>query len=152
SFSDVKQAMEQELMKEKKAKLLKAQLAQAGKSVSDIVAKSGNTIQATVADVSFSGGSGGELESEPEVIGAIFGGLKDGASTLPIVGNNGVYVIQINKTSKNPLSANYKTEKENLNKENQVAVDYRAIQGLRKLADIKDRRALVNLNLYKKED
>ncbi|MFM7472422.1 MAG: peptidylprolyl isomerase, partial [Crocinitomicaceae bacterium] len=152
SFSDVKQAMEQELMKEKKAKLLKAQLAQAGKSVSDIVAKSGNTVQATVADVSFSGGSGGELESEPEVIGAIFGGLKDGASTLPIVGNNGVYIIQVNKTSKNPVAANYKTEKENLNKENQVAVDYRAIQGLRKLADIKDRRALVNLNLYKKED
>lgn len=152
SFSDVKQAMEQELMKEKKAKLLKAQLAQAGKSVSDIVAKSGNTVQATVADVSFGGGSGGELDNEPEVIGAIFGGLKDGASTLPIVGNNGVYVIQVNKTSKNPVAANYKTEKENLIKENQVAVDYRAIQGLRKLADIKDRRALVNLNLYKKED
>lgn len=152
SFSDVKQAMEQELMKEKKAKLLKVQLAQAGKSVSDIVAKSGNTVQAMVADVSFSGGSGGELDNEPDVIGAIFGGLKDGASTLPIVGNNGVYVVQLNKTSKNPVAANYKTEKENLIKENQVAVDYRAIQGLRKLADIKDRRALVNLNLYKKED
>jgi peptidyl-prolyl cis-trans isomerase D len=151
AFTDVKQAMEAELIKEKKTKLLKAQLAQSGKSVSEIVTKSGNTIQATVSDVSFSGGSGGELDNEPEIIGAIFGGLKDGASTLPIAGNNGVYVVQLNKTSKNPVAANYKTEKENLIRENQVAVDYRAIQGLRKLADIKDRRALVNLKLYKKD-
>ena len=150
TFSDVKQAMEMELIKEKKAKLLKAEFARMGNSVSNIVSKN-NMIQPVITDVSFSGGSGGELDSEPEIIGAIFGGLKDGASTLPIVGNNGIYVVQLNKTSKNPVAANYKTEKENLIRENQVAIDYRAIQGLRKLADIKDRRALVNLNLYKKD-
>ncbi|MBM3455787.1 MAG: hypothetical protein FJX80_11655, partial [Bacteroidetes bacterium] len=112
-FSDVKQPMEFELMKEKKAKLLKAQFAQSGKSVSEIVAKSGNTIQATVVDILFSGGSGSELDNEPEIVGAVFSGLKDGASTLPLAGNNGVYVVQVNKTSKNNLiGINYKTEKE----------------------------------------
>lgn len=151
AYVDVKQTMETELIKEKKAKLLKAQLAQSGKTVSEIVTKSGNALLATVADVSFSGGTGGALDSEPEVVGAIFGGLKDGASTLPIVGNNGVYMVQLNKTSKNPIAANYKSEKENLIRENQVAIDYRAIQGLRKLSDIKDRRALVDLKLYKND-
>jgi len=85
-------------------------------------------------------------------VGAVFSGLKDGASTLPLAGNNGVYVVQVNKTSKNNLiGINYKTEKETLVKENQIAIDYRAIQGLRKLADVKDNRTLVNLKLYKKD-
>ena len=51
---------------------------------------------------------------EPEVVGALFSGLKDGARSLPLKGKSGVYVVQIEQTTKAPAAANYMVEKDQL--------------------------------------
>ena len=58
---------------------------------------------------------GNSIPDEPDIIGAIFGALKDGKMTKPLKGKQGVYVVRIDKTIK-PIVAdkNYLTERNQL--------------------------------------
>jgi hypothetical protein len=96
TFGEVKMAMRQKLIDDKKAAKLIAEMAK----FKDILSytKANNT-KADTLEISFA--NGGNLMGEPELWGYLFSGkLKAGQTSAPIKGLNGVYMIQINANAK----------------------------------------------------
>jgi hypothetical protein len=111
NFEDVEAQMKNDLIKEKKAERIKAEMTKF-KDLNTLA--SGMSLQVMNAEVNFSAGQINGVGPEPKVIGALFSGLKDGQRTMPLVGDIGVYVIRIDKTTKAPATANYETERKQL--------------------------------------
>jgi peptidyl-prolyl cis-trans isomerase D len=84
---------------------------------------------------------------EPEVVGALFSGLKDGQRTLPLKGKMGVYVIRIDKTTKAPTAANYNVEKDQLFASVKGSLQGQVISALKKKADVIDNRRLLKAGI-----
>ena len=66
---------------------------------------------------------------------------------MPLKGKTGVYVIQIDKTTKAPTAANYKIEREQMYTALKGSVQGQALGALRKKADIVDNRKLNELRI-----
>ncbi len=111
NLEDVEAQMKNDLIKEKKADRIKAEMAKF-KDLNALAAGLG--MQVLNAEVNFSAGQINGVGPEPTVIGALFSGLKDGQRTMPLVGDLGVYVIRIDKTTKAPATANYENERKQL--------------------------------------
>lgn len=144
TFEDAYLRMKTDAIKEKKATRFKKQIG----SIRNlkVLAKKGNTIVNT-ADVTFANPSIASSGYEPEVIGAIFSGLKDGKTTLPLVGENGVYVIQLVKTTKAPTAANYDQEKTTLLNQYRGSIPQLARIALQKKLEVKDNRKLLEAGI-----
>jgi peptidyl-prolyl cis-trans isomerase D len=84
---------------------------------------------------------------EPEVIGALYTGLKDGQRTLPLKGKMGVYVIRIDKTTKAPAVANYNAERDQLLSTLKSGVQGQALAGLKKKAEVMDNRRFLKAGI-----
>jgi len=84
---------------------------------------------------------------EPEIVGAIFSGLKDGQITVPLIGKNGVYVAQVEKTVKAPEAANYMVEKNQLLSTARNNVQGATRKALAKQADVVDNRRFYETNV-----
>lgn len=111
-FNDVRGLVEREYLKQKKYERLAGKLK--GKSLETLTESGEVALQN--AEVVFANTSIGQfVQDEPEVIGALFGALKDGKLTKPIKGKDGVYVVRIDKTVK-PTSTpkDFKTEKDQM--------------------------------------
>ncbi len=137
NFVDVEPAITRDYIKEQKAKRLKAQMLEAN-SLKDLESKLNLTIQK--AEVTFANPQLTGAGFEPAITGAIFSGLKDGERSLPLEGNTGVFVVQLEKTTKAPAVADYNAEKDKLQGELVQNVQNSAIRGLTKLADVIDNR------------
>ena len=111
NLEDVEAQMKIDLIKEKKAERIKAEMVKY-KDLNTLA--SGIGAQVMNAEVNFSAGQINGVGPEPTVIGALFSGLKDGQRTMPLVGDLGVYVIRIDKTAKAPATANYENERKQL--------------------------------------
>lgn len=111
TFENIETILRADYIKDEKAKKLMARMA-GEKNLDKLAAKVGVPNQK--ADVTFANPqiTGGGYD--PEVVGALFSGLKDGSTTLPIVGKTGVYVVKILKTTKAPATTNYKVEQEQM--------------------------------------
>lgn len=144
NFEDVKLAVERDYMQDQKALRLKGKMNKAS-SLKDLASKLNKTIEK--ADITFASPQipGGGFE--PEVVGALFSGLKDGERTLPLKGNSGVYVVQIEKTTKAPAAANYQVERDALQTELERNVQTSATKALTKLADVIDNRRFFEYNI-----
>jgi peptidyl-prolyl cis-trans isomerase D len=144
SFEDAYVQMKGELIKEKKAARIKAKIGSARNL--NVVAKrlrtSVNQSDVTFANPNIQGGG-----VEYEIVGSLFSGLKDGKTTIPLVGTNGVYVIKLNKTVKAPAAANYDAERTQLLAQlrGNAASDIR--RGLQKKYKVIDNRRLAELGL-----
>ena len=136
TFEEIKKQLEVELIKEEKAKRFTAQMV---KKSLDECAKKGNT-QIMKAEVTFANSQIAGSGNEPEIVGAIFSGLKDGARSIPLKGESGVYVIRIDKTTKAPATANYTIEQTQLLASLKGSVAGQARQALLKKADVVDNR------------
>lgn len=79
---------------------------------------------------------------EPQIIGAAFSGLKDGETTVPIKGTNGVFVLKVDQTTPAPETTDYSSEKEQLETQNKSTLKNQYSQALVKSANIYDNRAL----------
>ena len=66
--------------------------------------------------------------------------MKDGAKTLPLQGEQGVYMIRINKTVKAPATANYDVEKQQLLSSARGRMQNEIKQALIKKAEVVDNR------------
>ena len=84
---------------------------------------------------------------EPEIVGALFSGLKDGQITVPLIGKSGVYVAQIEKTVKAPQAANYLVEQDKLLKAARNSIQGAARKALAKQADVVDNRRFFENNI-----
>ena len=144
-YEHIKVKMEGDLLIEKKAKKLINQMIKYKTMLA--LAKASNTTIMN-AEISFSNPqiTGGGYE--PEIIGALFASvIKDKKRTLPLKGKTGVYVIQIDKTTKAPIAANYKIELEQMYTALKGSVQGQALGALRKKADIVDNRKLNELRI-----
>jgi len=105
----------------------------------DECAKKGNT-QIMKAEVTFANPQIAGSGNEPEVVGAIFSGLKNGARSIPLKGESGVYVVRIDKTTKAPATANYTIEREQMLAGLKGNLSGQARGALMKKADVVDNR------------
>jgi peptidyl-prolyl cis-trans isomerase D len=144
SFEDAYLTMRAEAIKEKKANKFLAQIGSTRNL--EQLAKKGNTTvnsaEITFANPSIQGGG-----YEPEVIGSLFSGLKDGQTTKPLVGNTGVYVVRINKTKKAPAAQNYDSDRMQMIAQARGGLQSSIRSALQKKAEVYDNRELSRLNI-----
>jgi len=136
TFEEIEKQILAELIKEEKVKRFTAQMVT--KSL-DECAKKGNT-QVVKAEVTFANPQIAGSGNEPEVVGSIFSGLKNGARSIPLKGESGVYVIRLDKTTKAPSTTNYTVEREQMLANTKGNVVGQARGALLKNADVIDNR------------
>jgi peptidyl-prolyl cis-trans isomerase D len=108
AYESVMETMKMDLIKEKKAKRFIA-LLNGDKNIESLAKKV--NAEVVKAEVNFGSSQIRNVGFEPEIIGAAFSGLKDGQTTIPLKGRNGVYVVRIDKTVKAPATTDYTAEK-----------------------------------------
>ncbi len=143
-FIDVEESMRAEVLKIKKAERFIKQMN--GIKNLDLLAKKGKTIvnksEVVFANPQIQGGG-----YEPEIVGSLFSGLKDGQTTLPLKGEQGVYVIRLNKTTKAPATNNYTMEATQLLSGVKGSMQNEAKMALIKLSEVKDNRRFASLGI-----
>lgn len=146
NFEDVEERMKFEVMKEIKAKRIVNMMLNE-KSLEALARKLNSTVNK--GEVTFANPQIPGAGIEAEVVGSLFSGLKNGQKTIPLVGEQGVYVIQITKTIKAPTAANYNNERDQLlsNARSQMQGGIRS--AFMKLADVKDNRVFSQLGIIR---
>lgn len=144
NLEDVYVKMRIEAIKEKKANQFKNKI---GKERNlDKIAKR-LKVEVMSADVTFANPSIQGGGSEPEVVGSLFSGVKDKATTLPLVGKNGVYVIKVNKTTKAPAAKNYDIERQQMLAQLKGQAIGLSRQALMKKLEVTDNRRLQEVGI-----
>lgn len=125
------------LIKEKKAEMLKNKIS--GTSL-DEIAKSQSQVVKTASALNMKTPTISGAGTEPKVVGAAFA-LESGQVSEPVVGNNGVYVVEV--TKKTPASGldTYMSYAAQESKTKANAVNSRVFNALKEAADIEDKRA-----------
>lgn len=144
TFEDSYQQMRVEALKDKKAKKFQAQIG-SSRNLNALAKKFNTTVlnaEVTFGNPSIQGGG-----YEPEIVGALFSGLKDGQTTIPLVGNAGVYVVRLNKTIKAPTAANYTAEQAQLLQQAKGSFQNDAKRALQKKAKVYDNRRLQEVGI-----
>ena len=126
-----------EIRKEKKAKMIREKIT--GTTVDDI-ASNNNQSPRTAAAVTIKNTTLSGAGVEPKVVGAAFG-LAEGATSKPIDGDKGVYVVNVTKITEATKLDNYTSVINRLNAERKSAVQNKVYQALEKAAEIEDNRA-----------
>ncbi len=137
SVKDASAAVKTILIKEKKAEMLKSKIS--AKSVEDIaknqaqVVKTASALNMKTPTISGAG-------TEPKVIGTAFA-LEVGGVSNPVVGNNGVYVVEV--TKKTPASGldTYISYAAQASKTQANLVNSKVFEALKEAAEIEDNRA-----------
>ena len=144
NFEDIEKVMRRDLIEEKKAQRLTNQLLK--DKTLDAMAKRGNTT-VMKAEVTFGNPQITGAGFEPEVIGALFSNLKDGAKTIPLKGKMGVYVIRIDKTVKAPSASNYNAEKDQMLATLRGGLQNQALSAIKKSAEVVDNRRFLKIGI-----
>lgn len=139
TIESVKEELETNVKKDKKAEQLITKLSPASSatSIDDAASKTGLQIQ--VADnISFSSFSLPGVGVEPDVIVNALE-VEKGKLSKPIKGANGIFVLSV--TDKIPATElNEVSEKDRLTQTTQSKVDYQAFEALKKAANVVDKR------------
>lgn len=105
---NMKNAIEYEVMNEKKAEILKSRIK--GSSLKEIA----SSLEAEVKTSNNTTLSGANIEgigNEPAVVGTVFG-LKENATSSPVVGNTGVFVVKLTAKNEATLPENFDQQKQ----------------------------------------
>ena len=125
------------IRKEKKAEMIKAQLS--GSTLEEIATGQGQTVQTALA-INMKSPTISGIGSEPMVVGSAFG-LAEGVTSNPIVGERGIYVIQVTASNPGAGLPNYQAAANRLGNARSGLVATAIIDALKKAADIEDNRA-----------
>ncbi|MBW1295476.1 peptidylprolyl isomerase [Aquimarina litoralis] len=125
------------LIKEKKAEMLKKKIS--GSTLDDIAKNQSQTVK-TASALNMKTPTISGAGTEPKVVGAAFA-LESGQISGPVVGNNGVYVVEV--TKKTPASGldTYMSYSVQESKTQANAVNSRVFNALKEAAEIEDKRA-----------
>ena len=135
----VKEEVTTKLKKEKKAQKFTEEFKSAGTSdISSLASKLKLRID-TASNVLFSGFSLGNFGREDAVLGAMMS-LKQNSISKPVKGEQGVYVITVDKVNEKPVK-DFKATQKNLTASISSRVDYEVYNALRKMANIEDHKA-----------
>lgn len=139
-LDQVKSDVEYLVKREKKGEILgkKMQESLAGVSSIDQLAQKLGTQPAQAADIAFSSYIVPNVGIEPALIAAATS-VKPNVISKPVIGNNGVYVIQQTGKIVDPAFS-IESEKVRLSSTNGQRAVYQSYEALRKAADIKDTR------------
>lgn len=144
TFEDAQIAIKRDYIEDQKAKRLTSQMVGA-KSLKELSTKL--KVEVQKAEVTFANPQITGAGYEPEVVGALFSGIKDGGRTLPLKGKSGVYVVQIEQTTKAPAAANYMVEKDQLLSAAKSSAQGNARKALVKQAEVIDNRRFFENNI-----
>jgi peptidyl-prolyl cis-trans isomerase D len=138
---NMKNAIEYEVMNEKKAEILKARmngtsLEEIAKAVKVEISTSNNS---TLATSNIEG-----IGSEPAVVGTVFG-LEDKATSTPVSGNSGVFVVRLTTKNIAPLPENFDQQKQGGLSQLRGNAKNRANSALVRTSGMKDNREKVNV-------
>ncbi|NRA91992.1 MAG: peptidyl-prolyl cis-trans isomerase, partial [Psychroserpens sp.] len=78
--------------------------------------------------------------AEPKVVGAAFG-IGEGETSKPIVGNKGVYLVEVTKVNEVTPLDNYQAIANRLSTTRTTAAQTKVYNALKETADIEDNRA-----------
>lgn len=137
SFESVREEIEPLVFNEKKAEIIKSRI-----STQDLssIASSFSTQVDTVPRVTFNSRFVANMGNEPEVLATVFN-LSPNSVSEPIVGNTGVFVVQLaNKTAAGAPS-NIPTIRRQTSQTTQSQIAGSLIQAMKKNANIKDMRS-----------
>lgn len=79
---------------------------------------------------------------EPILIGVAFSGLIDGQRSVPVKGNNGVFVLRVDNTVEAPETTDFSTEQTQLKSQYRSTLTQRYKNALQESADVVDNRKL----------
>ncbi|WP_108867439.1 peptidylprolyl isomerase [Aquimarina aquimarini] len=137
SVEDASATVKPILIKEKKAEQLKNKIS--GSTLDAIAQGQGQTVKVSSAlnmKTPTISGAG----NEPKVVGAAFA-LEVGKVSAPIVGNNGVYVIEVTKKTPAGKLDNYMSYALRMSKAQAGTVDAKVFEALKGAAEIEDKRS-----------
>jgi peptidyl-prolyl cis-trans isomerase D len=146
TFDDVKDQMKKELIDEKKFQRLSNQLS-VDKTLEDMARRA--NVQIVKAEVTFKNPQIPNVSYEPEVIGSIFSGVKDGQRTKAIKGKMGIFVVRVDSTKKAPVTTTFKVEKDQLMTALKGQAQGQVMAALRKKADVIDNRNFNRLGIIR---
>ncbi len=126
-----------EIRKEKKAKLIREKIK--ATTLTDISKNQGQSVR-TASAVTMNNTTLSGAGVEPKVVGAAFG-LAEGATSKPIDGTKGVYVIEVTKVNEATPLENYNSVMNRLNATRKNTVQGKVYQALQEAAEIEDNRA-----------
>lgn len=127
-----------------KGRQIKAKLASMGGDLASMVAGYGEgATSGTAPGLTFASGAVPGLGNEPKVVGRALG-MTQGQTSEPIIGNNGVYVIKVDKITEAPdLQENdINIRRQAMLQTKQGQVYQTLTNGMREVANIKDTRYL----------
>lgn len=139
TFLDVENSMKRDLIEEKKAALLTTQMLE-DKSLKALAKRTKKEV--VKAEISFENPIIEGAGYEPELVGILFSGMKNGQFTKPLKGKMGIYVVQIEKSIKIDVSAN--------NKDEMLAdldIDSQLLAAMKKKAEIIDNRRFLKAGI-----
>jgi len=125
------------LIKEKKAEILKNKIS--GSSLEDIAKNQSLTVK-TASALNMKNPTIGGAGTEPKVVGAAFA-LESGKISEPIVGNNGLYIVEVTKKTPADGLDTYMSYAAQESKAKANAVNSRVFNALKEAAEIEDKRA-----------
>lgn len=134
----VKARVGAEVFKQKKAELIKADMAGAS-DLNSLASKLGKTVE-TATGVTFGSYSIPGIGGERKLLGKAFGMAQDQVSE-PIADNKGVYVIRIDNVTESTGMANVAMAKMQIDRGKESRVDYEAYNAIQGASDISDNRS-----------
>lgn len=142
NYYDVKAAVKSDYIQDVKAKRLMSRMR--GKSVKELANDRGT--RSNTAEITFAS-SNIENNYEPEIVGSLYTGLKDGKMTQPLKGNSGVYVITVNKTTKAKANTNYDIDKKSMVAAKRARLSNDVTKALLDKADVVDNRKFYDIGV-----
>jgi peptidyl-prolyl cis-trans isomerase D len=138
SFQGVEARMRAEVRKQKQAEYLMDQMVNK-KDLQALATELGAQFQSE--GLTF-GASNVAVGREPIIIGTAFSGLRDGETSIPVKGSNGVFVLRVDSSVDAPETTDFSTELNQLNSQMVSAYMSRYRNALVNGADVVDNRKL----------
>ncbi|MGB0403196.1 MAG: peptidylprolyl isomerase [Salibacteraceae bacterium] len=135
-FEEAKDRLEEEVKKEKKAEFILAKIGST-KGIEAIAKGLGKSVQ-TTSDVSFANFSIPQIGPESKVLGIAYG-LNEGEESEVIKGDNGIYVIRVDRIA-NSDAGNLDLTKNQIARSIGTRVDYEVFEALRERGNVEDNR------------
>ncbi|MCI5055898.1 MAG: peptidylprolyl isomerase [Flavobacteriales bacterium] len=136
SFDAVKDILEEKVINEKKAEIIKGKMA-GNNDLNSLASTLGTNIE-TAPNVQFSTAIPG-MGGEKEILGKVFG-MNKGDISEPLVGKFGTYVIAVDEVVEAPV-ADYSGEVDFLNRNLTSRVEREVYEALKEVKNVSDNRA-----------
>ena len=136
-FNEVKDKVEEKVVREKKADFILAKMGNDA-GLDAVGAAVGSGVK-TANDINFSGFSIPGIGPEPKVLGVIFG-LAEGVESEIVEGENGVYIVRVDKIIAADENANLQLTRNTVERNLTSRVDFEVFEALKAKGGVVDSR------------